>query len=74
MKSGSFVKRAFLLYYDGFRNLTDWGKKLWILILIKGILLFVLMKFIFFPNLLKKNFDNDTDRGNHVIENLTTKK
>lgn len=73
MKSRSFAKRAFLLYYDGFRNLTDWGKKLWILILIKGILLFVLMKFIFFPNLLKKNFDNDTDRGNHVIENLTTK-
>lgn len=73
MKKEFFLKRVFLLYYDGFRNLTDWGKKLWILIFIKGILLFVLMKFIFFPNLLKKNFDNDTDRGNHVIENLTTK-
>lgn len=73
MKKEFFLKRAFLFYYDGFRNLTDWGKKLWILIIIKGIVLFILMKFIFFPNLLKKNFDNDKDRSNYVIENLTTK-
>lgn len=67
------MKKFFHLYWDGFRNLTDWGKKLWIIILLKGILIFVVMKLVFFPNQLKQNFDTDQDRATHVLNNLTKK-
>jgi hypothetical protein len=32
---------------------------------------FVIMKLIFFPNFLKKNFDTDAERSSHVLENIT---
>lgn len=67
------MKKFFHLYWDGFRNLSDWGKKLWIIILLKGILVFVVMKLVFFPNQLKQNFDTDQDRATHVLNNLTKK-
>jgi hypothetical protein len=44
------------------------GKKLWIIILIKLFILFFVLRLFFFPNLLKKNFSNDQERGDHVIE------
>jgi len=33
--------------------------------------MFVILKIFFFPNFLKTNFKNDTDRSDHVLENLT---
>ncbi|PLW93447.1 MAG: DUF4492 domain-containing protein [Marinilabiliales bacterium] len=71
MKRRNIFSRVFFFYVDGFRNLSDWGKKLWIIIFLKGILIFVLMKFLFFPNILNKNYDTDEERSNHVIETLT---
>ncbi len=62
-----FFKKVFYLYYDGFRSMTV-GKKLWIIILIKLFILFVILKLLFFPDFLKTKFSNDTDRGNYVIE------
>jgi hypothetical protein len=47
------------------------GKKLWLIILIKLFIMFAVLKIFFFPNFLKSKFDNDKDRGNYVIEQLT---
>jgi hypothetical protein len=33
--------------------------------------MFIILKIFFFPNFLKSNFNNDADRSNHVLENLT---
>lgn len=74
MKRQSFFSRVLHLYLDGFRNLPAWGKKVWLVILIKGVLVFVIMKFLFFPNFLNKNYDSDQDRSNHVLENLIKSK
>lgn len=63
--------RVFYFYYDGFRNLSPVGKRLWIIILIKLFIMFAVLKLFFFPNYLNTNFDNDKDRSNHVIEELT---
>lgn len=57
------------LYVDGFRNMTI-GKTLWILILIKLFIIFVVLKVFFFPNFLKSNFNNDADRAQHVRNEL----
>lgn len=65
----SFLHRVWNLYYDGFRNMTV-GKTLWIIILIKVFIFFVIMKFLFFPNLLKRDYDTDEERAEHVRNEL----
>lgn len=47
------------------------GKSLWAIIGIKFILFFVIMKMLFFPNFLKENFNTDTQRAEHILNNLT---
>lgn len=53
------------MYYDGFRSMTI-GRSLWLLIIIKLVILFGVLKIFFFPDVLKSNYDNDTDRANAV--------
>jgi hypothetical protein len=67
------VSKAFFLYYDGFRNMTL-GKKLWLIIAIKLVIIFLVMKLFFFPDILKKNFSTDKERADHVIKELTKTK
>ena len=62
-------KRVWYLYYDGFRSMTV-GKSLWILILIKLFIFFVIIKWLFFPNILKENYDNDEERAEAVRTEL----
>ena len=64
-------KNTFRFYHDGFSNLPKWGKQVWLVILIKLFVMFIILKIFFFPNFLKSNFNNDADRSNHVLENLT---
>jgi len=66
----SLVHRIFYFYYDGFRSMTV-GKKLWVIILIKLFIIFIILKIFFFPDLLKKNFSSDKERGEYVLENLS---
>ncbi|RLD39848.1 MAG: DUF4492 domain-containing protein [Bacteroidetes bacterium] len=63
--------RIFNLYYDGFRNLSPVGKRLWLIILIKLFIMFAILKLFFFPNFLNTNFDSDKERSDYVIEQLT---
>lgn len=67
-KAGKIVD----LYVDGFKNMTV-GKKLWAIIFIKVIILFLVFKLFFFPDILKENYDNDDDRARAVAEQLTTR-
>jgi predicted lactoylglutathione lyase len=66
-----FLNKVLRFYSDGFKNLPKWGKQVWLIILIKLFIMFVVLKIFFFPNFLKTNFSNDTERSNHVLENLT---
>jgi hypothetical protein len=65
------IQKAFRFYVEGFRHMPSWGRKMWLIILIKGIAIFVIMKILFFPNLLQKNYNNDEERSHHVLEQLT---
>lgn len=58
------------MYYEGFRNMTI-GKTLWIIILIKLFLFFVIVRLIFFPDILQRDFENDEERAEHVRHELT---
>jgi hypothetical protein len=50
------------------------GRTLWLIILIKLFVMFVVLKIFFFPNFLKTNFETDEQRGDYVIEQLTNPK
>jgi len=64
------IKWVFQFYYQGFKNMTI-GRYLWIIIFIKLIVMFLILKIFFFPNFLKTNFETDEQRSNYVIEQLT---
>lgn len=64
------VVRVWHFYRDGFRAMTV-GRYLWVLILIKLFILFFVFKLFFFPDLLKRDYDNDRDRAQAVRTALT---
>ena len=39
------------LYVDGFRHMT-WGRKLWVIVVVKLILIFAVLKLFFFPDFI----------------------
>ena len=48
------IKRVLFFYIDGFKNLSDLGRKLWVIIIIKLVVIFVVIKAFFFPTLSSK--------------------
>jgi hypothetical protein len=64
------LKKTFHFYYQGFKSMTL-GRKLWVIVIIKLIIIFLVIRLFFFPNFLKSNFTTDQQRSNHVIEQLT---
>jgi hypothetical protein len=46
------------------------GKKLWLIILLKLAIIFLVLRVFFFPDFLKRNFDSEKERGDHVLEHL----
>jgi len=65
------VRKVFLFYYEGFSNMSSWGKKVWIIILIKLFIIFAILRLFFFPDFLKKNFENEKQRSEYVLDQLT---
>lgn len=68
----STARKVWLLYYDGFRQMTI-GKTLWVIILLKVFIFFVVIKLLFFPNILSRDYPNDNDRADHVRHELLKK-
>ena len=60
MNKNGFLYRAFDLYYDGFRNMTL-GKTLWAVILAKLIIIFVVLKFFFFPDFIGQHAEKGSE-------------
>ncbi len=72
MKSAIRTIRSIVSFYaDGFSNMSSWGRKVWLIILIKLFIMFAVLKIFFFPDLLRKKFDSDRQRSNYVLEQLT---
>jgi len=70
----SAIRSVFLFYYEGFRTMSWWGKKVWLIIIIKLCIIFLLLRLFFFPDFLKNKFRSDRERGDYVIEQLTGNK
>jgi len=67
MKPGlSTFDNIFRFYYDGFRNMSKWGRKVWLIVLIKLFIMFAVLKLFFFPDFLGKKFDSNSEKSNYV--------
>jgi hypothetical protein len=69
-RKNSALKSLFLFYFEGFQTMSWWGKKVWIIILIKLGIIFLILRLFFFPDFLKSNFSSDSERSEYVIEQL----
>ncbi|WP_457743499.1 DUF4492 domain-containing protein [Sulfurimonas sp.] len=58
------------LYYDGFKHMRV-GKTLWVLIAVKLFIMFVIIKWLFFPDLMQENFSTDQQRSQYILNQLT---
>jgi Na+/H+ antiporter NhaD/arsenite permease-like protein len=65
------VNKIVDFYINGFQTMPSWARALWAIILIKLFVMFVVLRLFFFQNDLKVNFENDRDRAQHVIDNIT---
>jgi uncharacterized membrane protein len=70
MKKGSFLYRVYDLYYDGFRSMRL-GKTLWMVILVKLFIIFVVLRLFFFPDFLKEHAQGD--QASYVANELTVR-
>jgi hypothetical protein len=65
------MTKVFRFYYDGFKNMSLWGRKVWIIIIIKLFIIFAILKIFFFQDYLQKNYNDDTQRSEYVLDQLT---
>lgn len=64
------LKKMIRFYSDGFRNMSGWGRNVWLIIIIKLFIMFAILRIFFFQDFLYKNFHTDKDRSEHVINQL----
>jgi hypothetical protein len=72
MEKPYFLRGLFTFYRDGMKNMTV-GRTLWAIVLVKLFIMFAILKVFFFPNLLKKNFNDDESRADYVRQELIQK-
>jgi len=63
------LDRVVTFYLDGFRSMRL-GRTLWKIILLKLVVLFAVLKWLFFPDVLKITYDSDAARAEHVLQRL----
>jgi hypothetical protein len=68
------IRKIANFYHNGFKNMPSWGKKLWLIILIKLFIMFAVLKIFFFPDFLNTRFDTDEQKSDYVKEQLINKK
>ena len=66
------LKNILNLYVDGFKNMKV-GRQLWLIILVKLLIMFGILKVFFFNETLNTKFTSDEQKSDFVIENLTDK-
>lgn len=73
-KNKNTLVRIWKFYISGFKNMSIWGRQVWLIILIKLFIMFAILKLFFFPDFLKTNFETDQERSDYVLEILTEPK
>ena len=70
-------KKVLFFYIDGFKNLSSLGQKLWLIIIIKLVVIFVVLKVFFFPTISSKVKGEENQKAlylRHLTEVTSDKK
>lgn len=70
----SLINRVFRFYFDGFRNMSWWGRRVWIIILIKLFVIFIILKLFFFHGFLSERYTSDDQKSEYVLDQLINSK
>ena len=70
------ISRIVLFYVDGFKNLSSLGKKLWLIIIIKLVVIFAVLKVFFFPTIDSVVKDKKAQQDLYInqLTKITSKK
>ncbi|WP_457596299.1 DUF4492 domain-containing protein [Hydrogenimonas sp.] len=63
-------RRIASFYIDGLRSMRL-GRKLWAIVAVKFLILFLIFKLLFFPDVMKERFQNDAQRSDFILKQLT---
>jgi len=50
--------------------MSSWGRRVWIIIIIKVFIMFAVLKIFFFQDFLKSNYKDDKQRSEYVLDQL----
>ncbi len=64
------VRNTARFYGDGLRSMTL-GRSLWLVIAIKLVVIFGILKLFFFPDYLGTHFETNRERADFVLEQIT---
>jgi hypothetical protein len=67
----SRASKIIRFYFEGFRDMSSWGRKVWIIILVKLFIIFLILRLFFFHDFLRAKFDTDKQRSEYVLKQLT---
>lgn len=63
------IKSVFNFYVEGFKSMKL-GKTLWLIILIKLFIMFVVLRVFFFPDFLNTKFESEEEKADYVGSEL----
>jgi hypothetical protein len=68
MKKKVLPVRIFQFYSESFKSM-EWGRELWVLVLVKLFIMFVILRLFFFPRFLGQ-FDTVSEKEEYVSNEL----
>ncbi len=64
------INKFIRFYHDGFSSMSWWGKRVWIIILIKLFVIFIILKLFFFRDFLQNKYSSDEQKSEYVRDQL----
>ncbi len=65
------IRKIFNFYYDTFRNFSKLEIRVIVIILIKLFIMFAILKIFFFPDFLDSKFENNEQKSEYILNQLT---
>ncbi len=60
----------FKMFWEGFTTMSKQSRTLWIIVIVKLIVMFAILRPIFFPNFLKSQAENKDGQSEYVREQM----
>ncbi len=64
-------KKVFVFYRDGFKSQSKTSKRLWLIIIVKLIIMFAILKIFFFKDFLNSKAKTEEEKSQYIINKIT---